>query len=620
MNTFTRSISKVFKGAAEAFQTFPATIACALAFAIVTMVRIQLDWSQQEPYNFLFNCLHWSFALGAIFSLMAITAAQSRYNTKKAFLLANLLGAGVVIITFILLYQFGAMDPQPTGSRYEVISVLAATRVSVAMLISFLVFIILAGYTRERSDFAHAFFMTHKAFFIALIYGIVITAGLCGVAGAVQALLYHAMSSKVYMYIGTVTSFLAFTIFIGYFPDFRKSVLDRHREIAQKQPRFIEVLFGYIMVPIVLALTVVLLAWAGRTVLSGMQVSFLGLYRIATLYALGGIWLHVMVTHHESGLAKFYRKIYPITALVILAFEAWALIIQLGKTGLKFEEYLFILIWIIAIAAAVLLLILQARAHLKIIVLTCIVAVIAVLPVIGYYALPVTAQVNRLEKLLVSEGMLQGEKIIPAATKPEKAVRESITDAVSYLANAPDAKLPSWFNQSLRESQVFEEKLGFEQTWPEPEEYYGNGSSEYMSTALYLPPKAVDIGEYRWAVNLQPEFAKGQEYVVIDGDKGSYRISWKTNRRDGIPTLKISIDDRIILEQDMSDYVDQISAKYPPGKGEPYQATVDDLSLHLETEEIKIMLVFNNVEINFDPRGDTVNYWLNLNSLYLNEK
>jgi len=111
MNAFTQSITKVVKGSARAFQVFPATIFSALAFSIVTMVRIQLDWPQQEPYNFLFNCLHWSFALGALFSLAAVTAAYVRYNERKAFIAANLAGAVVVAVTFLLLYFLGATDP-----------------------------------------------------------------------------------------------------------------------------------------------------------------------------------------------------------------------------------------------------------------------------------------------------------------------------------------------------------------------------------------------------------------------------------------------------------------------------------------------------------------------------
>ena len=100
MNAFTHSIAQVFQGAAKAFKNFPASIACALAFTLVTIVRVHLDWPQQKDYLFLFNCLHWSLGFGAIFSTTAITAVQSRYNDKQAFILANLVGIIAAAIAF----------------------------------------------------------------------------------------------------------------------------------------------------------------------------------------------------------------------------------------------------------------------------------------------------------------------------------------------------------------------------------------------------------------------------------------------------------------------------------------------------------------------------------------
>jgi len=618
MNVVMSSISQVFKGSIKAFQTFPAAIGSALAFAVVTMVRIQLDWPQQEPYNLLFNSLHWAFALGAVFNLAAITAAQSRFNTKKAFLAANLLGVAVAAATFLMLYLLGGTKSGLDDSGFVRVSLIAASRVSAAILVSFLAFIFLAGYPKDKSDFARSLFMTHKAFFIALIYGLVIMAGASGVAGAIQVLLYRGMSGKVYEYIGTLVGFLTFTIFIGYFPDFRKGRIDERREEAQKQPRFIEILFEYIIIPIALALTAVLLIWTGKTIITGSWPLFNQLYGIAAGYTIGGIWLHIMVTHYESRLAKFYRQIYPFAALIILAFEAKAILIQLTKTGLKITEYFFILIWIFAVAASILLLIRRAKSHSAIVAIICALAVFAVLPVAGYQALPVTCQVNRLENMLVGQGMFKNNKLVPAVTEPERVLRESITDAVNYLAYAEDAKLPPWFDKSLRESDVFKAKLGFEQTWPAPEDNIVPEPVGNIGVSLMLPAGATNIGECTWVVNLRSE--KFDDTATIKGNRGLYRISWTANPPNGIPVLKIELNDRVILKQSMNVYIDKIKAEFSPDKVKIPKPTVKDMSLQLETPEITALLVFNNVEIHVDPQHDVFSYWLGLNALYIKEK
>ncbi len=618
MSKIKQSILKIARDSGEAFQTFPATMLCAVAFALVTMVRIQLDWEQQEPYNFLFNCLHWSLAFGAIFNLAVVVAAQSRINTHKAFLYANMAGLAAAAITFVSLYYFGAGDPILTGARFMVISNIAAARVTAAMVISMLAFILFAGQPKEDSDFARAFFMNHKAFFLALIYGGVVLAGTSGVAGAVQALLYNDMSSKIYMYISTLAGLLAFTIYVGYFPDFRKGEKDEHRETAQKQPRFIEILLGLILVPIVLALTVVLLIWAVKTIAGGQNAEFYMLYRIAAAYTLGGIWLHIMVTHYDTGIAKFYKRIYPIAALVILVFEAWALFSQLGESGLKFTEYAFSMIWILAAAAAVLLMTQKEKAHRMIVIVASVLALCYVFPVVGYNALPVTAQSNRLEKLLVSEDMLADDQIVPAVAEPSLEVRRQITDAVDYLAYANDAKLPSWFDKTLAQPINFQSAMGFEQVWPEPDDGYYGG--EYLSTILFLDAAPIDISDYRWVVIPQDDYRKTTGITTLKGETGSYEIFWDNSSPSGIPTLRITEGGTILYEEDMGAFIDAIAEKYPPSQPKPIEAGIEDMSLSFTTPKLAGMIVMRNAEIHLDPQGDAINYWIYPEAIYIREE
>jgi len=622
MNIFIKSVSQVLKGAAQAFQTFPAAIGCALAFAIVTMVRIEMDWPQQEAYNFLFNCLHWGLAVGTLFSLAVVTFAQSRYGDARAFMYSNLAGVAAAVIAFLLLYQFSGLDPSVTGARFVTVSALAVGRVMVALLLSLLAFIFFAGYPPEKSDFASSFFMTHKAFFIALIYGSVLMAGTSGVAGAIQALLWEGMSEKVYMYLATLTGFLSFTIFAGYFPDFRMGSEDGRREVAQSQPRFIEVLLEYILVPVMLALTVVLLLWAGRTILDGMRASFFQLSGIATSYTVGGIWLYILVTHNQSSLAKWYRRIYPVAALIILGFEAWALVLQLEKSGLKAAEYSFAVIWIVALVAALLLMFIKERAYPAIVAMICTMAIITVLPVVGVHALPLKAQVDRLQTLLVGEGMLQGDQLIPAPTPPDQSVREAITDAVTYIASSQsvigDAKVPVWFRKDFNQADVFRSKFGFEMTWPQPEPT--KGPQGYLGTNLNLPSQGVDISDYRWAVVIGPAVEKGQASAAIQGNRGTYQVEWTVEPPQGIPSVKVRLDNRLILDQDLNPYIDRLIAKYPLSDTPGRTGNIEDMSLKLESPEVTVLVVFSSIDINVDVRNDTHNYWFNLDAIYLNEK
>lgn len=613
MSSFKKSITQVFEGAAKSFQDFPAAMGSAVAFAIVTMIRIQMDWPQQEAYNFLFNCLHLSFALGAILGLGAVAYEKCKYDDSKKFILANLVVAVAVGVAFLLLYNFGGTKLEPPGRIIRVTN-LAAARMGVAMGVSFLAFIVLAGRSSDESDFSRSLFMTHKAFFIASIYGGVIELGASGVAGAVQALLYRDMSGKVYMYIATIAGFLAYAIFTGYFPDFSKKSGDERREIAQRQPKFIIILFEYIIIPIVLALTAVLLLWAVKTVVSKEEVYFERLSSIATAYAFVGIWIHIITSKSESGLVKLYRKIYPFAALVILGFEARALWIQYMKWGMKATEYYFILTWIFAIATIVMLLAKKEKSHVSIVALLCTLSIVSVLPVLGYYTLPVKMQASRLEQILMQEGLLKDGILSPATKEIPKDTKIAITDSVVYLTNMQNAKLPAWLDKKLGESFTFKEKFGFDQTWPEPEYMPGESKGTYLS----LPAGAVDIGGYQWAINMKG--GMGTEPVGVKTERGTYELVWNTMNENQIPVIEVRLNGKTIIDKDLNEYLDEILAKYPPGDRYNLDVPAQDLMVRFESAEADVLVLLNSVSVNLDPQSDKMYYWVDLNSIYLKEK
>jgi hypothetical protein len=100
---------EALKARLRLFAAFPFRLA-ALCCLRLLLYQIQLSWQRQEPYNFLFDCLQWAIASGAIFSLAAITAAQTRLNTAKSALTANLLGVAAAVVTFLVLYLYSAAE------------------------------------------------------------------------------------------------------------------------------------------------------------------------------------------------------------------------------------------------------------------------------------------------------------------------------------------------------------------------------------------------------------------------------------------------------------------------------------------------------------------------------
>ncbi len=616
MNKITQSIVRVFKGALNAWKRHPVSIGCAVAFAIVAMIRIQLDWQQQAPYVFLFNCLHWSLALGTVFSLAAGTFAVSRIGGRKAFVLANTSGALAAVVSFALLYLFSRT--YTAGSAYAAISAAAQIRVAGLIFVSLSLFVLYARYQQGRFEFDRSLFMTQKAFFLAVLYGLVLFIGVSGVASAVEFLIYSELSEKVFLYIGTLSVLIGYMIFVGYFPDFTIDAEDPRRETAQRQPRFIEILFSYILVPVVLALTLVLLIWAVRTVITGMQVRFLQLYSITAAYTVGGLWLHAMTTRSESGLAKAYRAVYPLASAVILVFEGWAVVSRLISTGLKGTEYIFIMLGLLALAGILFLLSKKEKAHHYIALTACALMLLFIMPGVGYKALPVSAQTNRLEKLLSAQGMFEGGAITPAAEEPEEAVRLAITDAVYYLLDEKEAKLPTWFDESGIDEQSFDSVFGFSQVWYALED----GSTRYDGyRGVYLTreAKAIPVGDYDWAVAFRGH-ADISTPVEFKGKNGEYAVSFGTAEDANPPVLRISLDGIPVVEESLGGFFEDMTTRYGTNASNETVGSLEEMSVTYETDYFKALLILDYADFSFNQSDGSIYYWVEPHALYLKEK
>ncbi len=615
MTKFSQSITSVFSGSIKTFKRFPAVMAMAVAFTFIIFIKIESDRRGITGNVLLLDSLQWALALGATSSLAAITYVRTRSKPKMQFTLANLLGLIVAAIAFILLYFFSIKEnPIVSGQSLTDIS---QSRIVIAIAISLIAFVSAAAYPKDQFDFSRSLFMAIKAFFVALIYGLVIGGGTAAIAGAIEALLFPSMSSTVYAYLSTLAGFLAFTIFVGYFPDFDPLENDPKKLTAGDQPRFIEILCEFILIPIMLAFTLVLLVWVIRILLPGDAPLVDILSGTIGSYAVASIFLHILVTHYDSKLARFYRQITPYALVVILAFAFVSLSRQIRMDGLNTEYYWFILIALFSLVSAVLLALKKQKAHVPMALLASILLLVSVLPLVGVAELPVRSQIRRLESILEDEGLLTNGTLTPATEEPSNEVRAKITNAVSFLAWSDIDDLPPWFNREMRDPDVFRRSFGFSM-----QGYTETPGQDYISTSLMLPNLSLDISDYELILQLDGQGKGEPDNAVLTaeavGTDGNYEFTWSA-RSSSIPDITLTLDGNEIYSNSLADYADQILEQYPLSLENRWTPTTEDMTYRIDTGDQSILLVFDTITINQAPGDDTLSYWFDLMLIFISE-
>lgn len=608
MEWLQKLIGKSLERVIQTVKSYPMVILSGFGFTMVIIVRIYLDWPDQEVYNFLFNCLHLSFVTSGAFGLFATVFSKSRLNSKTAVRMANLLIVIVFFFTLILLYNFGGIASDRLDGRLLYVSKLSAARVTSAVVVSLLGFIYLMGTKGKDFDLSKPLMMFQKALLIALLYALVMGAGLSLIAGAVEGLLYEDMSNKVYMYLTALSGFVGFTFFVGYFPKVIDGKVDAEQEMLQQQAKFFQVLCKYILVPIVLSLSVVLLIWIGKILITKDWPEFYTLSGIIFSYAIGGIWLHLMVTDYNAKGVGFYRRIYSIIGILILVFGLRGWQLELGMWGLKIDTYYFALLWIVSMMSMLAMVKLAKKSHLVILSLLIVAFVISVLPIVGAQQLSFNIQVKQLENLLIEQGLLIENLIIPGNDDITEEVKIKITDGILYLVR-DERQGPEWLNEKLREREFFKETLGFERTYPSVKSDHIE-SQHRLGEFIRLKSQVMAIDEDDWVFVLSQSIRYDSGEVGIDftSDKGNYTIYWQSGGRTESPRLKIIRDDLLILEGNLMDYFDQME-----------ESENNEPILIMTGDGIEVIIIFNYIEKSVDPKNDQLYYYSEVNSIFIKE-
>lgn len=589
MNRFSAAIQKILKRGGMAFVLYPISMIFAAALAIVSIFRI---FQEPAANDKLLSSLQLSFALGVLLGMALIVIARKINERQIEFLGANVFTLLICIGTFFALYL-----PQDA-----MINENSTVRVMAAMAISFLTFLFVPTINGKLLDYNRMFFMTIKSFFIALIYGLVLMLGFFFVAFAVQQLLIPELTDKTYSYIAIISGFLAYAIFLGYFPRFKKIEEDDDVTIDKlsQQPKFAVVLFQNIMIPILAALTLVLFIWSLRILFTGNWPVYEQIIGIFTAYSLFGILLYFLVSSYDTLTVSLYRKIIPIATLVFLAFEAYSIVTQINMYGVKPLEYAIVFLWIYAMITSVLFLFLPISKNKVPSYIAIFLIAVFVLPVVGANDFSYTNQGVHLKNILSKNGMIEGDSI-----KSNSGIsvddKRRITMATNYLFDTYSTSsrtLPDWLKTSMSSTADFKTVFGFDMIFGRDDNNPGNGTP---SDVVNLTSSVEVISTKGYDYHIPQRILMETGEALIKTDKGDYTVLYTGgkstgSKNGGYPEITVVLEGKDFAKFDLKEFADGLLVKYSIN-GSQKQVPAEDFVYKYNKENVNLMLVFNAVTL-----------------------
>ncbi|MHB1452807.1 MAG: hypothetical protein ACYCYM_02470 [Saccharofermentanales bacterium] len=551
MNKFSKALTGILKRGGLAFSCFPASMGFAILMAGLSIWAV---YTEPNTYTKLLLSLQITFMASSLVGITFSVLSRKLSGSRPSFTFFNLLTLAFACLSFISLYLLGNSKSEP--------SMRVASIVIAAGAIALIAFVVIPTFRSKVIDYNKMFFMTFKAFFISVLYTGVLMGGFAFVAFAVQMLLWADMTEKVYIYIVILSLLIGYAFFLGYFPNFRREEDEEftaRAEVAVRQPRFAEVLFQNIMIPIHSVLSVVLLIWSVKIVITRVWPAYGQVIGIFTAYSLFSILLYILVSSYDTKIVMWYRRIVPIATLVFLAFEIYPIYTKLSESGLQPLEYAVICVWVFAaIVSACFIFIPIVKNRIAAYIAAALIGLF-VLPFIGAMDASYYSQSLRLKNALERNAMTSGGDITPSAavSKEDKVI---ITEAVNYLYSDVDKPAPAWIISEMASLSDFYSVFGFNEYYrTDPDN--DNPDNVDSSLTIAVAPGVADIQGYDFYLS-RDAFNKSELITVTSGGI-DYTVSYQMgNGAMSAPVVKVTEGNTVLIEADLNDFAAEIYDLY----------------------------------------------------------
>ena len=572
----------VFTGILAAVSRFPMTSA---ALTGAAGLICYMFWLEDEPPVMIYK-LMLTLLVAAVLG-MAVQFAMERFERKPkfrggAYALAALLSGG----------YFGLLWP---ASKIN-LEIGIRTTVAVFALICLTLWL---PALRAKTNFNEVALIHFKSLFTSVLYAAVLTAGLAAILGAIDILLTD-VDERVYFYMITIVWVIFATMYyLSLLPVFSASDESGGEEGGKDYPRILEILVSYIAIPLIGAYTLVLAAYFIK-MLATLSWPSGQLGPMVLAYSAAGLIIYVLAGMPQNRFAKLYCKIFPKALIPAVIMQLISVFIRLRAYGVTESRYYVALFGIFSLAIGILLSFKPRQNNALIALLAAVFAIVSVIPPVDAFSVSKNSQIGRLESILLSEGVLVGDTLVPQSDVSRQDQYE-VTNILDYLSSRGYSEGIVWLPANFDRYENMESVFGFGPVYNISDEL--PGSYYYLSLDMQEP---VPVTGYDMAFNLysyqyEEGQAENQFSFTVRGTEYTMTV-----RRQSETEVVISVSDGAgnkLVETGLYDFALSISAPVENRQTLP----VEDMTLETQQNGYKLKIVlqsFSMTETDGNPGAE----------------
>jgi hypothetical protein len=420
------SVDAAARAAADTVRRFPAAVLCGVVAAASASVLVERDGEHLALRWFL------TATLGlALFPALATRA--SRFPARKALGWGTMAAGGALLAAFLL--ATGAWRDPVLARRYAQIS------------LGFHSFVAVFAYWRFREP--HGFWQFNRRLFerflVAAVFSGVLFVGLVLALVALNRLFGVTVRDETYAHLGFAIAFVFHPMyFLGGIPRDLPSL-----EEQRDYPAGLRIFSQYILVPLVLLYLVILTAYLGRVAITRVWPSgWIGwlVSGVAILGILALLLVHPVREREENRWVGTFARGFWIAMLPALVMLFLSIVKRVQQYGVTENRY-FLFVFALWLGGLCVYFIVRRGGSIAAIPWSLVLVTLGTaFGPWGVYAVSERSQVHRLRATLEEQGLLAGDRAIPAEGEIPYEVRREIGAGFRYLAeHHGTARVDAWF-------------------------------------------------------------------------------------------------------------------------------------------------------------------------------
>ena len=551
-------------------------------FLLLTAIAVLLTISTETGSSFTKEIL----ALVLAVFLSAVMTTGFERLAKRRWLVFP---AQAVALGLAALYYFTVLS----GFRDSTADYLRVVILSAALLMTFL----WIPCFRWKISFNDLFMSFVKAFFTTMFFIGIFFAGIMAILSAIDALLVRLPTTFTSHTSVWIWVFIAPMLFLSLIPFFGKPTAEGEEDRHYRIPGFFKVLLSYVLIPLTVLYTLVLVAYLIKTITAGDQMDLLRPMILA--YCIAVILLYVLVSGIDNKISLLFRLILPKLMVLIALYQVTVLLFKVPDEGLVYSRYFIILFGIFSIAAGILMTLLPLKKNVILAVVFTGFALFSVMPPVDAFTYSSQSQAAIVEQVLSDNAMRKDGAIVPNSNLSEND-RSRLTDGMEYLYQMKETDRIQGVPEKFEFYRDFENVFG---TAP----YYGQSTVAVSGSYYSLDTsKPMDISSYQYMTNI---YASTYDKNMSEAIQSS--ITYGGNTYDLSVTVSGSMVDlelrdstgAVLLTSSVSEMIDKIEANGV--SGEKGTTSPEKMTFDVNGSDVSMRIIFQNAS---KEKSDITNY------------